>query len=311
MVTMAQNLEFADETYRAINVLSRDYGLMRVPERSATPYPRTSLPIDADTLRNRLTKQRSSKSIEAENNDDATMENKVNVDSSETLRLKKPHTERGLSVDFKQLTKSTESTKKPSRQITLPQRNKSSSTRSSYNQHLLSIGTPHPSKKIALNPKVLLNRLNEVDKQKKVKILIPANSWSTKDSKSTVTSSVDSQCSASAMTDTQSFHQHRKLFDMNEFNIAKNGKKLSEIPMCEVDNQLNTDYLSEKAHIKAVNDMKEYLNKYENKLAKRSSFIEFHGHLRSLSFDSQPTTTTEDTTQYSEQSKSSQSTEEP
>lgn len=290
---MAQKLEFADKTYGAINVLSRDYGLMRVvPEKSATPYPRTSQPIDVDILRNRLAYQQN----EPQDNEDTTT--KMHVDSIESLPLQKPHS----TVDFKQQAKSTEFEKQPSRQITLPPRRSSPSVRSSYNQHLLSIGTPHPSKKIALNPKVLLNRLSKVNKEKKVKMLVPADTWSFIDSKSTLTSSVDSQSKSTCNSETQSFHQRRKLFDMNEFNIAKNGKKLSEIPMGEAYIPWNTDYLSNIADVKAANDISEYLNKHGITISKHNSFIDINGRLRSLSFDSQaspPTTTTEDTIQYS------------
>lgn len=314
---MAQKLDFAAETYAAINLLSRDYGLMRVvPERSATPYPRASQAIDAVTLRNRLAYQGNRKANEPESNDDehATVQNKryptynASVDLSETFDLKGPHPLQCLTVDFKQVANSIESKKQPSlkvpqRQTTLPQKRLSLSARSSYNQHLLSIGTPHPSKKIALNPKVLLNRLSAFDKEKKVKILIPADSSTFRDNNSSLqdfTTSVESQSTVNFNKDTQSFYERRKVFDMNEFNIAKNGKKLSEMPMYEKDYPLNDDYLSDISDVKDVNDMKKYLKKYGFKMSKRNTFSDLHGRFRNLSFDSQstpPTSITEETTQ--------------
>lgn len=71
--------------------------------------------------------------------------------------------------------------------------------------------------------------------------------------------------------------------------------------MYEEDYPLNEDYLSDIANVKAVNDIKGFLNIYGIKMSKLNTFIDMHEHLRNISVDSQttpPTSTTEDTTQY-------------
>lgn len=210
----------------AKNMFPRDYGLEKTVgyDQKKTPYPRLSKVIDVETLRQRLIHQRNN---ELENNEDkhqARNMRMASVDLSDILALGASHTKQSQS--------SIESKKQSFhfRHITVPSKMSILSEHSSYSRHILSIGTPHPLKKIALNPKMLLSKLN-VDPQKKVQVVLPK--YSTMGKTNSNNSLQDSLARGDSFTGSNflSFYERRRLFDMNEFNIAKNGKKLSEMPM--------------------------------------------------------------------------------
>lgn len=138
-----------------INVATRDYGLMRVDnERSSTPYPHKSKAIDGETLRIRLMEERNREHNSWMNPDDepdtlgdekrcsSNNELSDNLDNTAILNYKQKLSEKNrVSLTVKKL----------------------SSNRSSISNNLLSIGTPHPTKDILLNPKLLLTRISSVN----------------------------------------------------------------------------------------------------------------------------------------------------
>lgn len=143
---MSKKLSFQEKSF--INVQTRDYGLMRTDnEKSSTPYPRATKAVDGDTLHYRLINQRNKESDDWQKTDD----------DLDTVKSEK---DLGINPSTGRLNRKTDLSDK--HHVSLPVR-KPSSTRSSLNHNLLSIGTPHPKKDIALNPKMLLARITEVN----------------------------------------------------------------------------------------------------------------------------------------------------
>lgn len=272
-VTMARALNFNDTT----NVYPRDYGLEKIVgyQAKGTPYPRLSKSIDMETLRKRLLYQRSNESQNNEDRPQGRSTRMASVDLSETLALGTSHPRQSHS--------SIESKKQSSqnvshRHITVPMQLSNYSDQSSYTRHLLSIGTPHPLKKIALNPKTLLTRLN-ANPKRKVQVVLPRNSIAGRTYSNN--SIQDSACGDSInSTNFLSFYERRRLFDMNEFNIAKNGKKLCEIPMPKEVYPVNTDNISKSNDEKALHEIVEFLRAQGTKFNPNNLFSDPLGHFR-------------------------------
>lgn len=135
------------------NVSSRDYGLMRVSkgDGSATPYPRHSKPIDQGSIRDRLLEEqkRILSSLGTRSISQHLFEKTHQPNPSQSASLTSIEISNNIK---KQLT--------GKRSVRMRSRINAASTRSSLNQQLLSMGTPHPKKKIVLNPKTLVNRLS-------------------------------------------------------------------------------------------------------------------------------------------------------
>ncbi|XP_064549823.1 uncharacterized protein LOC135436216 [Drosophila montana] len=217
-----------------LTLANRDYGLMRIASvRVTTPFPRVTPAVDAETLRERLASQLNIETAKRE-------EQRAEMFGARTIKgdaASKPfgplHLRKELAANPKSLMKNAKdkhnvSDWKPNRQqpnFRPGTRKESYSTRSSVNEYP-SVGTPHPKKKIVLNPVNLVKRLTEANieqslrRAKRVIIMTPRpTAFHTEDSKS--------------QKNNISFEERRRLFDVAEYTIAKNGKKMSEIPMPE------------------------------------------------------------------------------
>lgn len=152
--TMGKALGFTSSKFE--NVASRDYGLMRVSkgEGASTPYPRRSKPIDNASIRDRLLEQQDIIS---------SFNEKLGTRSISDL-FERNHplkSSRSASFDSIERTNNIKKQLTGKRNVRVKSNIIVPSTRSSLlTQQLLSIGTPHPKKKIVLNPKTLINRLS-------------------------------------------------------------------------------------------------------------------------------------------------------
>lgn len=135
------------------NVSSRDYGLMRVSkgDGSATPYPRHSKPIDQGSIHDRLLEEQK-----------RILSSLGTRSISQHLfeKTHQPNPSQSASLTSIEISNNIKKQLNGKRSVRMRSRINAASTRSSLTQQLLSMGTPHPKKKIVLNPKTLVNRLS-------------------------------------------------------------------------------------------------------------------------------------------------------
>ncbi|XP_017036023.1 uncharacterized protein [Drosophila kikkawai] len=233
------HLEFT--TQDKVEIAAKDYGLMRTTNKAQTPYPHVDPGVDANLLKARLSMRRHfefRKSVISNMSDN----------NSERFSTK----DRMSGYDFKN--------NKPTRVSSQKSVHMGSQITNLNYKNLLSTGTPHPVKSVALNVKALSTRLIEVNlhhpesgspspeerprtRRKKVMlrdastvIMIQPDTTLDCERLSDVSMRVtrldysvpNSRMSVDSLA---SFAERRRLFDEGEYTIARKGKKMSDTMM--------------------------------------------------------------------------------
>ncbi|XP_020813958.1 uncharacterized protein LOC110188542 [Drosophila serrata] len=227
------HLEFS--TQDQVAIAARDYGLMRTSTKAQTPYPHVDPGVDANLLKARLSMRRHFEIKQSE----ISGISKDKIESYHTMKT----TKSALTASLKSV-----------------HMNKQLAGSESNFKTLLSTGTPHPTKSVALNAKALSTRLTDVNLKfaqpssptaedvprsriKKVRLMdastvIMIQPDTTLDSErlSDVSlrvtrldySVANSHLSVSSVS---SFAERRRLFDEGEYTIARKGKKMGDMMM--------------------------------------------------------------------------------
>ncbi|XP_016960131.1 uncharacterized protein LOC108031363 [Drosophila biarmipes] len=133
----------------ALPISTRDYGLMRSTNKSSTPFPRADQGVDANLLKARLNMRRDYQN------------RRPDPFSKLPKRTDSPSISDAESHDYDQL--SMRQASRPSVSVFRRQ----SLTKDNYKE-ILSLGTPHPKKGVALNAKMLTRRLTDINGQLKL-----------------------------------------------------------------------------------------------------------------------------------------------
>lgn len=243
-----------------INVATRDYGLMRVDnERSSTPFPRKSKAIDGETLRIRLDAERHRDQNSWVNTDD----------EPDTLGDDKA----GKSDNELSDTLNTPNSKKKSlseKSRVLLSVKKLSSNRSSISHNLLSIGTPHPIKDIALNPKMLSTRISTINEALKVQELEPHVSRTSqvvgkpkKVSSKRIDFEVGPKVPSSSL-----YPRQKRLTGWRKYQELSKSEQSLDVKMIESNNELATSSFTPIEIKSAVSGLKSILKKVSEKAQK-------------------------------------------
>ncbi|KAI8046723.1 uncharacterized protein LOC128266570 [Drosophila gunungcola] len=243
--------------FRNIDTLpisARDYGLMRSNNKSSTPYPRAEQGVDASLLKARLTMRRVFE----------TRQSKYSKDSgkkvSPTVSNPDSHHSQSSAVGHARAS------------VTVFRRQ---SLTNDNLKEMLSIGTPHPSKGVALSARLLTRRLTDINdllklreeavsqkaatplRSRKKKVSMPmdpdnrdsiipvesrpdgelvSKSISSRLTQLDYDASVTSQSEESLMP-LLSFAERRRIFHEGEFTIARYGRKMSDVMMASTPQQ--------------------------------------------------------------------------
>ncbi|EDW96036.1 uncharacterized protein LOC6535696 [Drosophila yakuba] len=237
------------KTTDPLPISSRDYGLMKSSNKSSTPYPRAEQGVDANLLKARL-KMRSDS------------ENK----NHSGLHKKKPEKLEDGSPSISDASSHwTKPTNKSKLSVTVIRRQ--SLTKNI--RDIVSVGTPHPKKGVALNAKVLDRRLtdlgdlikktNDLSEQSMVNCVKPkgpkakrrvllATPVESRESEISSGASPDGEVVGGSVTQADydatlgsiigelqdpqlSFAERRRISQEGEYTIAKNGRKMSDVMM--------------------------------------------------------------------------------
>ncbi|XP_017112084.1 uncharacterized protein LOC108135753 [Drosophila elegans] len=227
-------------------ISARDYGLMRSNNKSSTPYPRADQGVDASLLKARLNMRRAFKDSAKQESPAAS-----NPDSHHSQSSTMGHARASVTVFRHQ-----------------------SLTKDNLKE-MLSIGTPHPAKGVALSARLLTRRLTDINdllkmreeavpqkeatpvrsRKKKVSMpmvtenrdeIIPVESRphgelvskriSSRLTQLDYDASVTSQ-SEESLVPQLSFAERRRIFHEGEFTIARYGRKMSDVMMASTPQQ--------------------------------------------------------------------------
>ncbi|XP_017060712.1 uncharacterized protein LOC108101045 [Drosophila ficusphila] len=235
-------------------IATRDYGLMRSTNKSSTPYPRADQGVDASLLKARLTMRR-----DFESRHHSLLSSFIEKEKNESPSISEVDSHGERQVTHKS---------KP----TVSVFKRPSLTKDNLKQ-LLSIGTPHPKKGMAINASSLNKRLTEINtlhnfrsdyslcapktSQKPIKKGValatdvvrewipppknPEGELVSKRISKRLTqidyNALESSGSAGTPEPEMSFAERRRLFNKGEFTITKYAKKMSDVMMASLPQQ--------------------------------------------------------------------------
>ncbi|XP_016981010.2 uncharacterized protein LOC108045990 isoform X1 [Drosophila rhopaloa] len=262
-------------TNETLPISARDYGLMRSTNKSSTPYPRAEQGVDASLLKARLTMRKD-------------FENRLQTIHSN--HPDKQDTPSASDVD----SHSNERPAKVKSSVTVFRRE--SLTKDNYKE-MLSLGTPHPIKGVALSARLLTRRLTDIndmlkqqpehspqpvatqmrtrnrkvimssDPESRDSIIPPENPSDgelvSKNMSSRLTQ-VEYDASFTSMSGDSlqpqlSFAERRRLFNEGEFTIAKYGRKMSDVMMASTPQQHQVVDNSFQFAKKANDELEKYM----------------------------------------------------